>query len=260
MNYQRLYQYLVKSKQQLTRVKLAGDGMETHHILPRCLGGDNSKSNLVLLTPKEHYVAHHLLMKMHTGKDRAKMAYALLKMCKNNPNQQRITTARQFHNARLAVMLYCSGELSPSYGRRHSTASKQQMSMQRQGVLNPAYGQVPWNKGLCKITSSILGDVSEQAKLRIKQRGHPSTGRQLTQRQKDHIGNIHRGKPKSEEHKQKLSICNTGKVLTIETRQKMSDTRRGKPKPTLTCPHCNKVGMGPAMNRWHFAKCTMAPG
>ncbi len=34
---------------------------EVHHIVPRCIGGDNSKSNLVRLTPEEHFVAHQLL-------------------------------------------------------------------------------------------------------------------------------------------------------------------------------------------------------
>lgn len=37
---------------------------EKHHILPRSLGGDNRKCNLVKLTPEEHYVAHQLLVKM----------------------------------------------------------------------------------------------------------------------------------------------------------------------------------------------------
>jgi hypothetical protein len=37
---------------------------EKHHILPKSLGGTNLHSNLVLLTPKEHYVCHLLLTKM----------------------------------------------------------------------------------------------------------------------------------------------------------------------------------------------------
>lgn len=38
---------------------------EQHHVIPRCMGGDDSAENLVRLTPEEHYVAHQLLMKMH---------------------------------------------------------------------------------------------------------------------------------------------------------------------------------------------------
>lgn len=36
---------------------------ETHHILPRCMGGTDVEENLVLLTPLEHLVAHILLFR-----------------------------------------------------------------------------------------------------------------------------------------------------------------------------------------------------
>lgn len=38
---------------------------ERHHILPRCMGGSDDASNIVLLTPEEHFTAHVLLVKMH---------------------------------------------------------------------------------------------------------------------------------------------------------------------------------------------------
>lgn len=34
---------------------------ELHHILPKCLGGDDKRKNLVLLTAREHIIAHMLL-------------------------------------------------------------------------------------------------------------------------------------------------------------------------------------------------------
>jgi hypothetical protein len=39
--------------------------IETHHVVPVCMGGSNSPNNLVDLTPEEHYVAHQLLVKMY---------------------------------------------------------------------------------------------------------------------------------------------------------------------------------------------------
>jgi len=38
---------------------------EVHHIIPKCLGGTDEKSNLVDLTPEEHFLAHILLAKIH---------------------------------------------------------------------------------------------------------------------------------------------------------------------------------------------------
>jgi hypothetical protein len=49
---------------------------EIHHILPRCLGGKDAKSNLVALTAKEHFIIHILLCKFTTGLARRSMLYA----------------------------------------------------------------------------------------------------------------------------------------------------------------------------------------
>lgn len=38
---------------------------EKHRILPGCMGGKYTKSNVVCLTPEEHYVAHQLLAKIY---------------------------------------------------------------------------------------------------------------------------------------------------------------------------------------------------
>lgn len=39
--------------------------IERHHVVPKCLGGSNDISNIVALTPEEHYMAHLLLIKIH---------------------------------------------------------------------------------------------------------------------------------------------------------------------------------------------------
>jgi len=62
---------------------------EKHHILPRSLGGDNSKENLVALTPKEHFIIHMLLCKFTLGKSRIKMLnafHAMIYFTKKNRN------------------------------------------------------------------------------------------------------------------------------------------------------------------------------
>lgn len=57
---------------------------ESHHILPKSMGGSNKKENLVNLTTKEHYVVHHLLTKMTTGEYKKKMIYAFWRMTTSN--------------------------------------------------------------------------------------------------------------------------------------------------------------------------------
>lgn len=38
---------------------------EKHHIIPRCMGGEDKGENLVRLTAREHFIAHLLLWKMY---------------------------------------------------------------------------------------------------------------------------------------------------------------------------------------------------
>lgn len=51
--------------------------VERHHVIPKSLGGSNKKSNLVKLTPREHFICHLLLPKMLVGMSKRKMMFAL---------------------------------------------------------------------------------------------------------------------------------------------------------------------------------------
>ena len=65
---------------------------ESHHIVPRSLGGSNEEDNLVNLTAREHFVCHWLLVKMTTGQDHHKMLNALRMMRAEKQGQQRYNT------------------------------------------------------------------------------------------------------------------------------------------------------------------------
>jgi hypothetical protein len=63
---------------------------DSHHILPKSLGGSNSKQNRVFLTYKEHFIAHWILALITEGASRRKMLTALQSMslvCKNNASR-----------------------------------------------------------------------------------------------------------------------------------------------------------------------------
>lgn len=75
MNYNKHYNNLIiKAKNR----KYQGY-TETHHILPKCMGGNDEISNLVELTPEEHYVAHQLLIKIYP--ENQKLVHAAMMMC-----------------------------------------------------------------------------------------------------------------------------------------------------------------------------------
>ena len=49
---------------------------ESHHIIPKSLGGSDDCTNIVKLTAKEHFICDLLLVKMTTGRHRSKMSQA----------------------------------------------------------------------------------------------------------------------------------------------------------------------------------------
>lgn len=63
MNYQRIYDQFIADR----RTKMPDGTFEVHHILPRSLGGDDDQTNLIPLSPEDHFFAHLLLAKIHGG-------------------------------------------------------------------------------------------------------------------------------------------------------------------------------------------------
>jgi len=53
---------------------------EKHHIIPRSMGGSNSKENIVKLVLRDHLFAHRLLIRMTSGRNKSKMTLALFLM------------------------------------------------------------------------------------------------------------------------------------------------------------------------------------
>lgn len=58
---------------------------EVHHIIPRCMGGSDEKSNLVRLSYRQHFIAHMLLPRMvDNPSNQRKMWFALSRMTRRN--------------------------------------------------------------------------------------------------------------------------------------------------------------------------------
>lgn len=76
MNYERIHNLIIERAK--NRV-LEGYG-EVHHIIPKCMGGDDSEDNLVKLTAREHFIIHKLLVEIYPTNN--KLHYAAFLMCK----------------------------------------------------------------------------------------------------------------------------------------------------------------------------------
>jgi hypothetical protein len=114
--------------------------MEKHHIIPKSLGGDNSKKNLIWLSAKDHFKCHQLLVEITTGEDRMKMWSGLWRMMnKQSRNQSREYTftpeeyeiARKNHAFNHSVRML--GSKNYFYGKKHTDNTKKIMSQAKKG-------------------------------------------------------------------------------------------------------------------------------
>ena len=97
--YMKWYCDLIISRQNSHRKKSRDIYYENHHILPKCLYPDltKEKNNLVLLTPKEHFIAHLLLVKIVKTRDaEIKMSTALRKIMTDKRNGSRIYETKKY--------------------------------------------------------------------------------------------------------------------------------------------------------------------
>jgi hypothetical protein len=108
--------------------------IETHHVIPRSLGGTNDKNNLVQLTAKEHFICHHLLTKFTHGDaaDKMWMAYDLFfKSRKLNDGKNYRITARMYERVKKAISqikkeMWTDSVLAQQF-RDQSDATKQEI-------------------------------------------------------------------------------------------------------------------------------------
>ena len=74
--------------------------VEKHHITPKCMGGDDSYSNLVALPPRAHIICHYILHKAYP--ENKSLAYAFSMMAVNNKSQYRRMSSRLYEKTRTA--------------------------------------------------------------------------------------------------------------------------------------------------------------
>lgn len=177
MNYKRIYDQIIDRAKNRDLIGYR----EKHHIIPRCLGGSNSKENLVELTAREHFLCHWLLHEMYP--DNYKLAYAFNKMChiKSSSAKDYVPSSRVVEYSRKQSTKLSTGENNPFFNKkhseeviskikaklsnfRHSEESKLKMGRSRYGKENPQYGKPSTKrKKVIDPQNSIIFDSIKQA-------------------------------------------------------------------------------------------------
>ena len=171
--YTKVY-YQITSRAQLEQ-RLKGNGIyyEKHHIIPRSLGGVNSKGNIALLSPKEHYVCHLLLTKMVDGLDKQEMSYALWNISNNggNKNQHRHKlTARAYNTVRQIYAQNTRKEWSQEYKDRMKDVWKKSL-VKHYGEDNTefkGYYHTPWGRFVTRKEAVLTTPYKGLSTVRIR--------------------------------------------------------------------------------------------
>lgn len=195
MEYIKHYNLLIQKAQKENRVKTKEQYYEKHHIVPRSEGGSDTEENLVLLTAREHFIAHWLLYRDNPNKQ--SRAYAFWKMCtQHNPSQSRYTpSSRIYEEARLG---FREANSKTHKGKTLSIKQKKQISDNRKGkatrtgfshseetkqrISKAKKGTASWNKGIArtadekKAISEAKKGVENPKNWRAVQQLDPTTG------------------------------------------------------------------------------------
>jgi hypothetical protein len=96
MNYLKIYKDICNRGQTERTLSYC----EIHHIIPKCLNGDNLKNNLTTLSAKEHYIAHLLLTKIYPNSSNIQHAFGMMEASRKD--QIRRYTSNQYDKMRRA--------------------------------------------------------------------------------------------------------------------------------------------------------------
>lgn len=185
---------------------------ETHHIIPRCMGGTNDKENLIDLFAREHFEAHRLLALENQHVRGLVYAWWAMSIQTNQYTNRRYRlTSEEYEEARIAVVNSQKGiPLSENTKKKLSEANKgRKLTEEWKRKIGKAHKGRKWSeehlRNIRKVNESRSGT------------NNPNYGKHLSEETKRKISEAqigeknHRyGKHHTEDHRKRLSEMNKG--------------------------------------------------
>jgi hypothetical protein len=233
MNYEKIYNAIVSKAKAEDRKKIK-DGIyyERHHIIPKCMGGSNDKSNLILLTAKEHYMSHRLLCEIYP--DNRLLLFAMRCMINGLTSSKKryIPYGRIYARLKEAHSLLNIGSIrSDDTRKKMSSAAKGKLkgpmsSETKKKLSDLRKGSIHSEETKKKMSGKIR---SEETK---KKMSESAKGRIMSEESKQKIGNASKGRNIgriiTEESRKRMSDAKIGKVLSDETKKKMQESQKNR--------------------------------
>lgn len=229
MNYTQIYSNLCLRGMVSNRKKSNIHYYENHHYLPASLGGLKNKSNMVLLTAREHYIAHFLLYKIYKQNGMKTEMHKMVKAW----NMMGCNKTGKRHN-------------SHTFAIARKLLSKTLSELQTGKKLNLTVEQI-----------KAKADRMKGNKINKGMKHTKKTNKANSMRNKGE-NNAMYGKTHSAEAKQKIREKAIGRVWTEEAKEKvsitlkqlnknMSEERKEQLKKSfsvdvpLECPYCDRL-------------------
>ena len=167
MDYKKHYDLLIETRKGLNRENIY---IEKHHIIPICMGGNNSRDNLINLTAREHFLAHWLLWRIYKND---KLGNAFYAMTRKSSNQERSISYSSIGYAEAKEA--CSAATSKRFkGVPKSDEQKIKMSQSAKGKIKSEQHRINLSKSLAgrkldsarieKMKINFLGGKNPRAK------------------------------------------------------------------------------------------------
>ena len=192
MNYFKIYAAIISIAECENRVKYKLNDIrykyyEKHHILPKCMGGGEEKSNKVLLTAKEHFICHLLLCEMFPKE--IGLTYAIWKFCYNQRNLK--ISSKLYERIKTIISLNMS-ENNPCGVDEHNSNYGNKWTQQQRDSLSKKMIELGHSKGDKNyFYGKHFFGINRSDK---SGKNNPNYGNKLSQQQKDNHSKFMKGR------------------------------------------------------------------
>ena len=235
-----------KSRNLITR-KQAKEALgypELHHIIPKCLGGNNSQKNTVFLTVREHFICHKLLVEMVTAQAKYKMFEAVAIFSNNKDRKLRLTSRD------IALIRQANAVASSNRNKGNQYYKCRKPITNSLKILRSNNATISrW------VNNSIIEKFTHEYLYLIDYCNYVYGRLPFAIDAKINMGLAQIGKKHSIESKAKISAAHKGKLKSAEHKQNLSIAKRNAPK--ILCEHCGKLTSATNNKRWHGPNCKL---
>lgn len=163
---------------------------EAHHIIPKCIGGTDEDSNLVLLTFREHIIAHMLLSRIHSDSIELKhVVYLMFNSKKNKESGVKLSTS-QLEEIRIASVEFLRKKFTGREIKKEWIEKSKETKLKRYG-----------------------GKLTEKQRV-MQARGR--VGMKFSETRKQNMSKSLKGITISEETKIKQSLSHSRRISTLD--------------------------------------------